>query len=129
MLVGRSDSFHRDFEQQLKKQFGSSLDQSNLWQINVPEEQVNKQFDKLYKYLLDKGMVALGLYRLPGATDNTYPYVYTNPNPKTNVTQKDKVFVLGNNISKDFTEDYTLNGGDRAQNTTNPSSVDQKKGG
>lgn len=86
MLVGRSDSFHRDFEQQLKKQFGSSLDQSNLWQINVPEEQVNKQFDKLYKYLLDKGMVALGLYRLTGATDNTYPYVYTNPNPKTNVT-------------------------------------------
>lgn len=37
--------------------------------------------------------------------------------------------MLGNNISKDFTEDYTLNGGERAQNNANPSSGDQKKGG
>jgi hypothetical protein len=52
---------------------------SNLWQIIVPEEQVNKTYDKLFKFLLEKGLVTLGLYRLSGATDNSYPYVYTNP--------------------------------------------------
>ena len=40
----------------------------------------NKTFEKLFKFLLDKGMVALGLYRLPGANENQYPYVFTNPN-------------------------------------------------
>lgn len=39
--------------------------------------------------------MALGLYRLRGATDNEYPYVYTNPIFETVVTQRDRVFVLG----------------------------------
>ena len=55
------------------------MSSSNLWQIIVPEEQVNKTYDKLFKFLLEKGLVTLGLYRLSGATDNQYPYVYTNP--------------------------------------------------
>jgi len=37
----------------------------------------------------------LGLYRLAGATDNNYPYVYTNPDHDIIVTHRDKVFVLG----------------------------------
>lgn len=37
----------------------------------------------------------MGLYRLRGATDNEYPYVYTNPLFETVVTQRDRVFVLG----------------------------------
>ena len=55
----------------------------------------NKTFEKLYKFLLDKGMVALGLYRLPGANENQYPYVFTNPNQKIVLTNRDRVFIVG----------------------------------
>lgn len=47
---------------------------------------------------MNQDLLILGLYRLPGATDNSYPYVYTNPNPNTKITARDKVFVLGLNI-------------------------------
>ena len=40
----------------------------------------------------------MGIYRLRGATDNEYPYVYTNPTFDTIVTHKDRVFVLGVDI-------------------------------
>jgi len=46
--------------------------------------------------------VSIGLYRLEGATDNRYPYVYTNPDPKTTITYKDRVFVLGKEIPNDL---------------------------
>jgi hypothetical protein len=78
------------------------LDQSNLWQVLVPEEFVNQNYDKLFKHLLEKNLVAIGLYRLTGATDNKYPYVYTNPDPKTSITYKDRVFVLGKEIPNDL---------------------------
>jgi len=68
----------------------------------VPEEFVNHNYDKLFKHLLDKNLVAIGLYRLEGATDNKYPYVYTNPDPKTTITYKDRVFVLGKEIPNDL---------------------------
>jgi len=55
----------------------------------------NKSFDKLFKFLLDKHMVTLGLYRLEGATDNNYPYVFTNPSSKIVLTNRDRVFVVG----------------------------------
>ncbi len=44
---------------------------------------------------MDDRLVALGLYRLRGATDNEYSYVYTNPHYETIVTHRDKIFVLG----------------------------------
>jgi predicted DNA-binding protein (MmcQ/YjbR family) len=56
----------------------------------------------LFKHLLEKNLVAIGLYRLPGATDNKYPYCYTNPDPKTSITYKDRVFVLGKEIPNDL---------------------------
>lgn len=68
----------------------------------VPEEFVNQTFDKLFRHLLEKQLVALALYRLTGATDNKYPYVYTNPDPKTIITYKDRVFVLGKEIPNDL---------------------------
>ena len=111
ILVGRSETFHGDFENQVVQYFGEKVSTSNLWQIIVPEEQVNKTYDKLFKFLLEKGLVTLGLYRLSGATDNSYPYVYTNPsqNRKTKliVTQKDRVFVLGKDIPKELIIDYS----------------------
>jgi len=70
ILVGRSETFHGDFENQVVQYFGEKVATSNLWQIIVPEEQVNKTYDKLFKFLLEKGLVTLGLYRLSGATDN-----------------------------------------------------------
>jgi hypothetical protein len=102
LLVGRCDSFHRDFEKYLMRHFGDKITQSNLWQILMPEEMYGKTFDKLFKFLLDKSLVTLGLYRLVGAQDNSTPYVFTNPSPKIICTAKDRVFVLGKEIPKDF---------------------------
>jgi hypothetical protein len=67
---------------------------------------VNKTYDRLYKFLLERNLVAIGLYRLPGANDNKYPYVYCNPHNKTNITYRDRVFVLGKDIPKDLMADY-----------------------
>jgi len=36
----------------------------------MPEEMYGKSFDKLFKFLLDKGIVTLALYRMIGAQDN-----------------------------------------------------------
>ncbi len=107
ILVGRGDRMVDDVERDISTHFGASLVQSNLWQISVPEECVSKTYDKLFKFLLDKNLVALGLYRLPGANDNRYSYVYTNPDPKTNITYRDRVFVLGKDIPKDLVLDYS----------------------
>ena len=77
----------------------SDLKQSNLWQCPVPEDFVGKTFKHLFNYLLDEmDLIALGLYRLEGATDNSYAYVYTNPDPDSRLTHKDSVFVLGYNV-------------------------------
>lgn len=82
ILVGRGEkSYKDDKEAEILKHFNDKLTQSNLWQIMVPEECVNKQFDNLFKELLKKNLIAFGLYRLPHANDNYYPYVYTNPDP------------------------------------------------
>ena len=56
---------------------------------------------------------------MPMATDNNFPYVYCNPNQKTNVTQKDRVFVLGRLIPKDLIIDYERKGWEEGQGTSN----------
>lgn len=59
------------------------------------------------------------MYRLTGATDNFYSYVYTNPsqNRKTKliVTQKDRVFVLGRDIPKELIIDYSIKGASNSE--------------
>ena len=82
----------------------------------VPDEFINKTYDKLFRYLLnEKNLVAIGLYRLPGANDNSYPYCYTNPDmKKTNVTSRDRVFVLGKEIPKDLQLVININSGIQA---------------
>jgi hypothetical protein len=57
-------------------------------------------------YLLDKKLITLGLYRLRGATDNNYPYVYTNPKFDTLITHRDRAFVLGTDIPDDLQGDF-----------------------
>jgi hypothetical protein len=66
---------------------------------------VNQTYEKLFKHLLERHLVAIGLYRLPGATDNKTPYCYTNPDSSTIITYKDRVFVLGKNIPDDISLD------------------------
>ncbi len=71
----------------------------------VPEEFSNQTYGKLFRHLLERNLVAFGLYRLAGATDNKMAYCYTNPDPKTVVTHKDRVFVLGKEIPDDIALD------------------------
>jgi len=81
----------------------AELKQSNLWQISIPEDYLNKTFGELFNYLtVERELLPLGLYRLPGATDNQHPYVYTNPEPSTKLSHRDKVFVLAANMSQDL---------------------------
>ncbi len=72
---------------------------------------MNQTFDKLFKYLIEKSLIAIALYRLPGATDNRHPYCYSNPDMKTIITNKDRVFVLGREIPNDLIIDVKRNSG------------------
>jgi len=87
----------------------ADLKQSNLWQIPIPEDYLNKTFGELFNYLAaQRELIPMGLYRLPGSTDNKYPYVFTNPPPSTKLTQKDKVFVLAANMPNDLLEESNI---------------------
>lgn len=81
------------------------LTQSNLWQIPVPENCVGKPFDFLFMTLLKKKLICISLYRLKGAQNNEYPYVYTNPKPLTTISHRDRAFVLGIDIPNDLQGD------------------------
>jgi hypothetical protein len=71
------------------------LKSSNLWQMPIPERFINKTFKDLFTELAEtENLIALGLYRLPGARDNDHPYVYTNPKLTTRLSHRDRIFVL-----------------------------------
>ncbi len=55
--------------------------------------------------MLKRKLVCMALYRLKGATDNEYPYVYTNPDHETLISHRDRVFVLGLDIPDDLQGD------------------------
>ena len=62
-----------------------------------------RTFGELFDYLVEeRNLIPLGLYRLPGATDNIHPYVFTNPGKDIKLTHRDRVFVLAYNIPKDL---------------------------
>ena len=71
-----------------------NLKSSNLWQIDIPENFINKTYIELFKAFCKKNVIALGLYRLSGAKDNNNSYVYTKPHPKTRLTPRDRIFIL-----------------------------------
>ena len=69
----------------------------------MPEDYEGKTFGELYTYFsIQRNLIALGLYRLPGSTDNAAPYVFTNPPTKTKLVHEDRVFVLASNMPKDL---------------------------
>jgi hypothetical protein len=83
----------------------ADIKQSNFWQIPVPEDYHSKTFGDLFNYLcIQRALIPIGLYRLPGATDNERPYVYTNPPSTVKLTPQDKIFVLGNSMPDDLKE-------------------------
>ncbi|CAD8213071.1 unnamed protein product [Paramecium octaurelia] len=76
---------------------------SNLYQVPVPEDYLNKTFGELFNYLsIERHLIPLGLYRLAKALDNKHPYVYTNPPAETTLTPRDKVFVLAHQLPADL---------------------------
>ncbi|CAD8212795.1 unnamed protein product [Paramecium octaurelia] len=76
---------------------------SNLYQVPVPEDYLNKTFGELFNYLsIERHLIPLGLYRLAKAVDNKHPYVYTNPPAETTLTPRDKVFVLAHQLPADL---------------------------
>jgi hypothetical protein len=68
----------------------------------VPQDCVTNTFEFLFNTLLKKKLICMALYRLRGATDNEYPYVYTNPEKDTIITHRDRAFVLGVDIPDDL---------------------------
>ncbi|CAD8072511.1 unnamed protein product [Paramecium primaurelia] len=82
----------------------ADLKDSNLYQVPVPEDYLNKTFGELFNYLsTERHLIPLGLYRMAGAVDNKHPYVYTNPPSETKLTHRDKVFVLAHQLPADLT--------------------------
>jgi len=51
-------------------------------------------------------LITLGLYRLQGASDNDYPYIYTNPEQSKIINSRDRGFVLGRDIPRDLILDH-----------------------
>ena len=72
------------------------LKASQIFECDVPDEFINKNFGVLYDYFCEKKLVILGLYRLSGVRDNNTGYVFTKPKYQTKITHRDKVFALGN---------------------------------
>ena len=84
-------------ESKLKKILDDiGLISSQIFQCDVPDEFINKNFGELYDFFCEKNLVIIALYRLSGARDNDTGYVFTKPNYHIKITHRDKVFVLGN---------------------------------
>ena len=62
--------------------------------MDIPTKFINKTYLEFFTSFCERGIIALLLYRLPGSRDNNHPYIYTKSNPKTILTQRDKIFVL-----------------------------------
>jgi hypothetical protein len=86
-----------------------AVKQSNLYHIRVPPAFHGQPFERLFDYLtLKQNIVPLGLYRLPGCTDNKSPYVVTNPSPQTKITDKDYIFILAEKKPGDEIDTWNL---------------------
>ena len=103
ILKGASEEDDEQLRDMMKAH--PDLQQSNIWQIQVPESCVGKSFENLFMTLLQQKLICMALYRLKGATDNEYPYVYTNPDYKTLISHRDRAFVLGIEIPDDLQGD------------------------
>jgi hypothetical protein len=68
---------------------------SNIYHIKIPKAFIGQTFESLFEYLTkNQNIIPLGLYRLPGCNKNKTPYVVTNPEPNTELTNFDLCFIL-----------------------------------
>ena len=80
---------------QLEEFYG--LNNSNLYLIKIPVNQVNETFAEFYYFLLRHRSIAIALYRKNN--EEGFYYVYTNPKKTTLLRDNDFVFILSNNNS------------------------------
>ena len=73
--------------------------------MDIPTKFINKTYLELFTSFCERGIIALLLYLLPGSGDNNNPYIYTKPNPKTILTQREKIFVLTANYANYYVFD------------------------
>ena len=61
-------------------------------QVGCPADLDGEEYAVLFEYMVNTfGLIPIGLYR----AGNVLPYVLTNPPPRTLVSKRDKVFVIG----------------------------------
>jgi hypothetical protein len=88
----------------------SYRDNNSIWIINIPVDYVNKKFKELFcGMIIHQDVIPLGLYREPGASDNEYPYVYTNPDPDVRITMNDKLICLSKSPTNQLQKMSTSN--------------------
>ena len=59
----------------------------------------------MFYYLTKRqNILPIGLYRLAGCKDNKFPYVCTNPDPQTKLSEKDMIFVLAQNTPSELSK-------------------------
>ena len=73
--------------------------------MDIPTKFINKTYLEFFTSFCERGIIALLLYRLPGSGDNNNPYIYTKPNLKTILTQREKIFVLTANYANYYVFD------------------------
>ena len=88
----------------------SFRDNTSIWILNIPVDFVNKKFKDLFTdRVINSDIIPLGLYREPGATDNDYPYIYTNPDPDVRITMNDKLICISKNSNMQVQKESSIN--------------------
>ena len=73
--------------------------------MDIPTKFINKTYLELFISFYERVIIVLVLYLLPGSRDNNHPYKYIKPNPKTILTQRDKIFFLKANYDNYYVFD------------------------
>jgi len=93
LIVGSATPKHKD------RLDSNDIRGSNLYHFPVPNAFVKQTFEKIFEYLSKyQHIIPVALYRLPGANGNKAPYVVTNPDPETILTQYDVLFILAQKV-------------------------------
>ncbi|EWS75923.1 calcium-activated potassium channel protein (macronuclear) [Tetrahymena thermophila SB210] len=104
-LILLGDHSHQQFWK--KKKFDKSFNHqnSNLFHIKIPKAFQGKTFEKLFCFLAARqDIIVIALYRLSLCKDNKLPYVWTNPDPETILTDRDICFIFSQTPPQDYME-------------------------
>jgi hypothetical protein len=108
IVAGEDVPTAKQFNRKMKHVLGEVND-SHLFQIEVPKKFYNKPYGDVVTYLITKQhMVPLALRRginkkiKVGQNGNKFPYVYTNPSHDVRVFKNDVIFVLAQKPPQDI---------------------------